>query len=65
VNKGVKMKTSDAIAHFGSKVKIAKALDITKGSISQWGEKVPLLRAYQIEKITKKKLRAEDPASSK
>ncbi|MCU7961179.1 Cro/CI family transcriptional regulator [Shewanella sp. SW32] len=58
------MKTSDVIAHFGSKAKIAKALNLTKGSISQWGETVPELRAFQIEKITNGKLKTNHSPSA-
>lgn len=54
------MKKSDAVAHFGSSVKLAKAINVTKGAISQWGEVVPLGRAYQIELITKGKLKVEE-----
>jgi len=46
------MKTKDAISHFGNKLKLAEALSVTKSAISQWGEDVPELRAYQIERLT-------------
>lgn len=52
------MKTVDAIAHFGNKNRLAKALGITRCSVSHWGEIVPALRAYQIEKLTDGKLKA-------
>ena len=48
---------SDAIAYFGTQQKIADAFGITKGSVSQWGDVVPELRAHQIEKMTKGKLK--------
>lgn len=51
------MKTVDAIAHFGNKNRLAKALGITRCSVSHWGENVPALRAYQIEKLTNGKLK--------
>lgn len=51
------MLTADAIAHFGSKAKLARALNISKQSISQWGDEVPLLRQFQLKELTKGKLR--------
>lgn len=52
------MKTKDAISHFGNKLKLAEALSVTKSAISQWGEDVPELRAYQIERLTGGELKA-------
>ncbi|MEL4429846.1 Cro/CI family transcriptional regulator [Shewanella mangrovisoli] len=46
------MKTKDAISHFGNKSKLAKALNISKSAIAQWGSDVPELRAFQIERLT-------------
>lgn len=43
------MKTKDAIAAFGSAKALAEALQITQSAISQWGDDVPLLRAFQIK----------------
>lgn len=53
------MKKETAISYFGSCTKLAKKLKITKQSISQWGDDVPLLRAYQIERITNGELKAD------
>lgn len=53
------MKTSDAINHFGSKAAIATALEIHRASVSQWGEKVPPRRAYELERITGGQLQAD------
>ena len=55
------MKTKDAILHFGSKSQLAKNLGVSKGAISQWPDDVPELRAYQIERLTKGKLKADVP----
>ncbi|MDT3273992.1 Cro/CI family transcriptional regulator [Shewanella sp. SP2S2-4] len=46
------MKTYVAVEHFKGKSKLAKALGINPASVSQWGEDVPELRAYQIERLT-------------
>lgn len=53
------MKTQDAIKHFGSAAKLAKALGIWKTAVSQWGETVPPRRAYEIERLTGGELKAD------
>lgn len=53
------MKKSDVIKHFGSKSAVARALGITPSAVSTWPEKVPDLRAYQIEELTKGELKRE------
>ena len=52
------MKKADAIAHFGSKVKLAIALGVSQAAISKWPDDVPELRAYQIERLTGGELKA-------
>lgn len=52
------MKTNDVLIYFGSKAEIGRVLGVSKSAISQWGNEVPPLRAYQIEQITKGKLSA-------
>ncbi|WP_421253336.1 Cro/CI family transcriptional regulator [Aeromonas jandaei] len=52
------MKTADAVAHFGGIAPLAKALGVKTQAISQWKEKVPELRSYQIEVLTGGKLKA-------
>lgn len=53
------MKKQDAMKHFGGASKLASALNIAPAAVSQWGENVPLGRAYQIELMTKGKLKAQ------
>ncbi|HHQ4463516.1 TPA: Cro/CI family transcriptional regulator [Aeromonas veronii] len=53
------MKTNHAVKYFGSKAALARALGINKGAVSQWGEKVPKGRAYQIEVMTSGQLKAD------
>lgn len=53
------MKTETAIKHFGSATGLAKALEITPGAVSQWGDQVPQLRSLQIEKITNGELSSD------
>ncbi|HDX8356340.1 TPA: Cro/CI family transcriptional regulator [Aeromonas hydrophila] len=52
------MNTADAIAHFGGIAPLAKALGVKTQAISQWKERVPELRSYQIEVLTGGKLKA-------
>lgn len=58
------MNTQDAIKHFGSIKKVAEVLNITRvQSVYQWGDKVPMRRQYQLQLLTKGKLKA-DPEQS-
>lgn len=50
----------DVLDYFGGVVKTAKAVNVTKGSVSGWPEIIPELRAIKIEKITRKKLRYDE-----
>ena len=53
------MQTSDAIAHYGTQVRLAAVLGINQSSVSTWGEFPPPLRQLQIEAATHGELRAE------
>lgn len=53
------MKKADVVAHFGNQTKVANALGISHVAVSKWGDDIPLLRAYQIERITNGALKAE------
>lgn len=55
------MKLDQALQHYGSQTALAKALRITKAAVSLWAQdgKIPELRQYQIEALTKGKLKAE------
>jgi len=53
------MNIKDVLAYFGTQSKIAEALKISQAAVAQWGDKVPPLRQYQIERITKGKLRVD------
>lgn len=52
------MTTQEAVNFYGTKAEIAKALGIDKAAISQWGEFPPLGRQYEIQSLTKGKLKA-------
>jgi DNA-binding transcriptional regulator YdaS (Cro superfamily) len=55
------MKKKIAVDHFKGKSNLAKALGISPASVSQWPDDVPELRAYQIERLTNGKLKADVP----
>jgi biotin operon repressor len=56
------MKKRDAIAAFGSASDLARALGITRQSVSDWGEDIPELRAYQIREILEQRRQEEEDA---
>ena len=53
------MRKTDVINHFGSKSAVARALGITPQAVSIWPERVPELRAYQLEQLTGGQLKRE------
>ena len=53
------MKKQDAIRHFEGITKLANALGILHSAVSQWGEEVPIRRAFELERITKGILKAD------
>lgn len=52
------MKTKDAVKFFGSKAALARALGVERQAVTNWGDTVPEGRQYQIEVITRGKLKA-------
>lgn len=54
------MKKDEAIAYYGTQIKLAQALGISQAAISKWPDKVPLLRQYQIERLTGGALKVDD-----
>lgn len=52
------VKKQDAIDYFGSVAALAEALDISPEAIYQWRENVPLGRDFQLQVLTKGKLKA-------
>jgi predicted transcriptional regulator len=57
------MKTSDVIQFYKSKSLVAKALGISKAAVSLWGDEVPKLRAYELERLTDGALKVDSPNS--
>jgi hypothetical protein len=56
------MKKIDAINFFGSQAKLADALQITRQAVNLWPDEVPLGRAYQLQVLTRGKLKARSKA---
>ena len=52
------MKTQDAINYFGSVAELAKAIGVTVQAVYAWGDTVHPLRQYQIQVLTRNKLKA-------
>jgi len=57
------MNINDAIKHFGSKKKLADALGIRPSAVTQWGLDIPAIRQFQIQVISKNKLKADQKAA--
>lgn len=57
------MQIQEAIDHFNGIPKLANALGISYQAVQQWEEKgeIPEGRQYQIQVITKNKLKADSP----
>lgn len=55
------MRTAIAIKHYGSQAALARALNITRSAVSQWGPIVPEGAAYKLQSLTDGKLKV-DPA---
>ena len=53
------MKKDEVLAYYGTQVQLAKTLGITQAAVAQWRE-VPMLRQYQIERLTGGALKAQD-----
>lgn len=53
------MKTIEAVKYFGSKAKIAEVLGIDRSAVTLWGEFVPKGRQYELQVLTKNKLKAK------
>lgn len=54
-----RMKTEQALKHFGGNTKLTELLGLSSGAISQWGEYPPPLRQVQIEALSGGALKAD------
>ena len=59
--KELTMLKKDVIQHFVKPGKACKALNITSGAFSQWGEVIPEKQAFRLDRMTAGKLKY-DPA---
>ncbi|WP_252109083.1 MULTISPECIES: Cro/CI family transcriptional regulator [unclassified Halomonas] len=53
------MNKQDVLNFYGGTVRAAKALNRTKGAVSQWSDDLPLNLQYEIEGRTRGKLKAD------
>lgn len=53
------MRKADAIAHFGTQQKLARALGRSQSTIAEWPEAVPLESAFILERLTKRRLKID------
>lgn len=53
------MRKQTAVAHYGSQEKVALALGIRRQAVQAWPEVVPLGRAYQLQVLTRGRLRVD------
>ena len=58
------MTTAEAISYFGTAAELATALGIKPQAVYQWGDVPPLGRQYQIQALTKGKLKATPKAKA-
>ncbi len=56
---GLKMKTDEAIAHYGGVKELAASLGIWPHVVYRWGASPPMARQYEIEVKTEGLLKAE------
>jgi DNA-binding transcriptional regulator YdaS (Cro superfamily) len=55
------MRVSDVVKFFGNKAKVAEAIGVTPGAVTNWGDIVPSTSILQIEQASGGKIKA-DPA---
>ena len=46
------MKKAEVIAHFGSVMQTARALNLSQPSVTNWSDPLPILRQLEIERLT-------------
>ncbi len=53
------MTMKEVLEHFKTQAKVAEALGISQASVSQWGDNVPRLRQFELQLLTKGKLKID------
>lgn len=56
---GLVMWKYEVVAHFGSVIAVAKALGIKSAAVSQWPDRIPMRRAYELERLTNGALKVQ------
>lgn len=51
------MLSEKVFEHFGTQAETARRLKITRAAVAKWGEMVPELRAVQLHRLTRGRLR--------
>ena len=51
------MRTDDVVKFFGSKAEAARAIGVTRGAITNWGDVVPESSVWRVERASKGKLK--------
>lgn len=59
------MKKADVVDFFDNQIKVAKSLNLTKSSVSQWGDLIPEKQAMRLERITGGQLKYDPELYSK
>lgn len=57
------MTTQEVIDYYGSKAAISRALACTPAAVTMWGDEPPRSRQFQLQVLTKGKLKATKKAS--
>lgn len=48
------MKLAEAILMFGNKARVARACQVTRSSVTQWGDEIPKDRALTLRRVYRK-----------
>lgn len=58
------MTIEEALKVYKTKTTLAKALGLSKSTVSGWGNEIPLFHALRLEKLTEGRLKANYPLSA-
>lgn len=53
------MTVKEVLDYFGTQAKVAEVLGISQASVSQWGDNVPKLRQFELERLTEGELKVD------
>ncbi len=49
---------SEAILMFGNKARVARACQVSRGTVTQWGDEIPKVRVVTLRRVYRKLLRS-------